>query len=207
MGDGPYTHVAGTFNVPSIYSSPTNTDTAEWVGIDGDCVGVTGPCSDSALIQAGVTEAYVASTNMYTIWPWWEILPAPSTPIPTMVVAPNDTVTVAIDQVSGSVWQIAVSDNTTGQSFTIDQTYGGPLTSAEWILEAPNVNGAQSTVGDYAPAVTFSNLRLGGPVAAWQEVVMVQGGAQVSTPSTLAGNSSGVLGFTVAYGGVPPPAP
>ncbi|MHB8322922.1 MAG: G1 family glutamic endopeptidase [Candidatus Dormibacteria bacterium] len=188
VGNGPYTAVQGTFTVPSIYASSTNTDTAEWVGIDGS--------GNASLIQAGIDEPYDASTNTYQIRAWWEILPAPSTPITTMAVSPGDSVTVTIGQVSASLWDITLADNTKGQSFTTDQTYTGPLASAEWIVEAPTDNGVQSILGGYSPDVTFSGLGMTGSETALDEWIMVQNGVQVSTPSALTAS-----GFNVAYTG------
>ena len=188
VGNGPYTAVAGTFNVPTIHASPTNTDTAEWVGIDGAYPG-------APLIQAGIDEPYAAGTNTYQIRAWWEILPAAATPI-TMTVSPGDSVTVTIRQVSGTLWAITLADDTTGQTFTTEQTYTGPLESAEWIVEAPTDNGVQSTLGGYSPDVTFSGLGMSGPEAALTMWIMVQNGVQVSTPTALTSS-----GFSVAYTG------
>ncbi|MHB8325685.1 MAG: G1 family glutamic endopeptidase [Candidatus Dormibacteria bacterium] len=196
LGDGPYTSVAGTFTVPNLAASSTTTATAEWAGIDG--------AANSSLIQAGVAEIYHHSTNQVSIFAWWEILPAPATPITTMVVAPGDTVTVNIAQVSGTTWSISVRDNTTGVGFSTSQVYSGPLSSAEWIVEAPTMSstGTVATLGDYSPNVTFTNLGASGTSLSTTEVVMVQGGAIVSTPSALTS-----AGFAVAYGSVAPAAP
>lgn len=196
LGDGPYTSVAGTFTVPTLSASSTTTATAEWAGIDG--------AANSSLIQAGVAEIYHHSTNQVSIFAWWEILPAPATPITTMVVSPGDTVTVNIGQVSGTTWSISVRDNTTGVSFSTDQVYSGPLSSAEWIVEAPTMSstGTVATLGDYSPNVTFTNLGSSGTSLSTTEVVMVQGGAVVSIPSALTS-----AGFAVAYGSVAPTAP
>ncbi len=56
---GPFTAVAGTFNVPSLTATPTRAATAEWVGIDGSSA------SDPSLIQAGVQETYDPSTKAW----------------------------------------------------------------------------------------------------------------------------------------------
>ena len=190
---GPYTAVTGTFNVPSIYTSSTNTDTAEWVGIDG--------ASDTSLIQAGIDEPYDAATNTYLVQAWWEILPAPETLI-NMTVSPGDSITVTIREVSGTEWSIAVTDNTSGASFTTDQSYSAPLSSAEWIVEAPTLNGSVETVGAYSPDVTFTGLEAAGPQNTLTDWVMVQNGVQVSTPSALDST-----GFNVAHGDVAPAPP
>jgi hypothetical protein len=201
VGPGPYTGVTGTFNVPNLAAAPIETFTAEWVGIDGS--------SNGSLIQAGVTEVYDPSTNLvYTsaAWgggAWWEILPAPWTPITSMAVKPGDSVTVTISQVTATLWEITLTDNTTGHSFTINQTYTGPLTSAEWIVEAPSsARGIQETLGEYSPAVTFSGLRMTGPETTSTPVTMVQGGVTVSVPSALT-----TAGFSVAYVAAHAPTP
>ncbi len=198
-GEGPYTAIQGTFNIPQIYANSVNTDTAEWVGIDGWN-------GDSALIQAGIDEPYDAATNTYTIYAWWEILPAYPTevqiPFSDITPSPGDSITVTIGQVGAGTWGIEVVDNTNGESFLIDQAYSAALSSAEWIVEAPTLNGSIETLGGYSPNVTFTGLGLAGPQNTFYDVAMVQNGGQVSTPSTL-----DPTGFAVAYGDVAPPPP
>ena len=197
VGDGPYTSVTGTFTVPGLVATPTVTVTSEWVGIDG----ANGP---GPLIQAGVHETYDPNTNRVYTSAWWEILPATETLIPSVLVTPGDSVTVTIWQASGTLWGITVADGTTGQSFTTDQTYTGPGTSAEWIVEAPtdSLTNAEDTLGAYNPPVTFSNLRMGGPETSLEADTMYQGGVAVSVPSALTST-----GFTVSYTGSATPAP
>ena len=196
---GPYTYVAGTFTVPSLYTTPGASAVSTWVGIDG-------AYPDTTLIQAGVNESYdpSVSTTTFNITPWWEILPAPETPIDSMTVSVGDQITVAIGQVSGSTWGITITDDTTGASFTTDQFYTAPLSSAEWIVEAPTDGTTLQidTLAQYTPAVTFTTLRMSGTEATLTDDVMVQNGVQVSTPSPLSS-----AGFAVAYGSVAPPGP
>jgi hypothetical protein len=196
-GNVPFTFVSGTFSVPSLASeTPAADEFSEWVGIDG--------LSLSSVIRAGISESFDPSNpNLFSIQPWWQVSPA-STPVPitSVAVAVGDEITVTIGQVSASEWGITLTDDTNGQSFTTDQTYTGPGSSVEWIVEAPTVSGATTTLAPYSPAVTFSDLRLGGTETGLTEFVMTQAGIQVSTPSALTGN-----GFNVAYGSVAPPAP
>lgn len=196
VGDGPYTSVAGTFTVPSLASSSIDSAMAEWVGIDG--------AANSSLIQAGVGESFDPTTNEVLIQPWWEILPAPETPITSVAVAPGDTVTVAIGQSSASMWTIEVTNDTNRQSFATDQPYSGPLSSAEWIVEAPTVSssGTVATLGAYSPNITFTGLQATGTSLGTTAVVMEQAGEVVSVPSALT-----AAGFTVAYGSTQPAAP
>ena len=190
--------VEGTFTVPKLTTaSEAGEQLAEWVGIDG--------WDDSSLIQAGITEYPDPNdpTGAFYILPWWEILPAPETPITTMTVSPGDQVTVTIGQVSGDEWAIELEDDTTGARFLIDETYTGPMQSAEWITEAPT-DGSTGTIyplAPYSPPATFSNLLLGGTLTGFADIEMVQGGYIVSIPSSPITNN----GFTVGYGSQPAP--
>jgi hypothetical protein len=183
--------------VPSLVAPivPAN-QMSVWVGIDGD----TG---DQSLIQAGFNESPAPGTKAgFVIQPWWEILPASETFINSVTIEAGDTVTVTIDQISGTDWSITLTDNTNGESFTTDQTYDGPASTAEWIVEALTVNGGISTLARYSPDVSFSDLGFLGSETTLQEVVMVQASQQVSTPSVLTAN-----GFNVAYGTTAPAPP
>jgi len=196
VGNGPYTSVTGTFTVTSLDSGDSPSEAmAEWVGIDG--------ANNSSLIQAGVSEQIdPANTNDFTIQPWWEILPYAATNITTMTVAPGNQVTVTITELSTGEWSITLTDDTTGVSFNIDQTYTGPATSAEWIVEAPMVNNTQTVLAPYSPDIEFTGLGVNGTQNGLDEVVMVQNGVVVSFPSALTS-----VGFNVAYGDAPAPNP
>jgi hypothetical protein len=202
LGGGPFNAVAGTFNVPMLTPAATETDLGVWVGIDG--------ADNDSLIQAGIAEQYDPTTNTVDGHAWWEILPQPETPI-DLPIHPGDQVTVTIGQVSGTLWQISVTDNTTGQNVTTQQTYTGQGDSAEWIVEAPSFlpagvtdpsQAVTSTLGTYSPDITFTNLLVNGGQTSLSAVAMVQGGTIVSVPSPLTAN-----GFTVAYGSSSPAGP
>jgi hypothetical protein len=195
--NGPFSEVTGTFTVPSLVAPIAPADQMSvWVGIDGD----TG---DKSLIQAGFNESPAPGTKAgFVIQPWWEILPASETFINSVEIEPGDTVTVAINQIAGTDWSITLSDNTNGETFTTDQTYDGPASTAEWIVEALTVNGGIATLARYSPDVSFSDLGFLGSDTTLQEVVMVQASQQVSTPSVLTTN-----GFNVAYGPNAPAPP
>jgi hypothetical protein len=195
--NGPFTSVTGTFSVPSLVpGTPQGDQMSEWTGIDGGD-------GDNSLIQAGFNESPTpGNPNSFTIQPWWEILPAPETFIGSVQIQVGDQVTVAINQVNGTNWSITLTDSTNGESFTTDQTFTGKASTAEWIVEALTENGQVVTLAPYSPAVSFTNLKFAGSNGNLQEVIMVQSGNQVSTPSVLTAN-----GFNVAYGAVAPPPP
>ena len=207
-----YTGASGTFTVPALESSDAAGEYfAEWVGIDGY------ESTDPDLIQAGV-EIDSNGSGGETVQPWWEILPASETPITSMTVSSGDSVSVTLAQTgqtctitrrhgsseSGSNWTITLTDNSrTADSFTTTQCYAGPGDSAEWIVEAPQVDGSISTLAPFAPAVTFSDLSSSQTYTSLDEMVIVNNSdAIVSTPSPL-----DATGFTVAYGDNVPAAP
>jgi hypothetical protein len=219
VSSGPYSQVQGTFTIPTVTNAATCTEhVAEWVGIDG-WNAPSLPVNES-LIQAGIDESMTnpdtgtCTPGNYYVWPWWEVLPANETPITTVSVGPGDQVTVAISQVGGSTtWKIGLTDDTDGQSFSIDQTYGGPASSGEWVVEASSTAAcagsvqAGANICQLAPycvgsgsscngPVPFSNMSIAGAETDWWQVFMAQNSATVATPSALGAGS-----FSVAYTG------
>ena len=197
---GPFTYVTGTFNVPSLLATPTETLAAIWDGIDG--------FGNLSLIQAGTNETYVPSNNTVYTDAWWTLstLGYYEQPI-AMTVVPGDRMTVTIYQTAASNWIITILNDTTGATFTTDQTYSAPQVTAEWVVEAPGLGGTTSSLGDYSPDVTFAGLSAAGPQRTLSVVRMLQPGktgklVQMSSPSALT-----EAGFAVAYGSATPPPP
>ncbi len=193
---GPFTVVKGTFTVPSVTpGTPSYDQVAEWVGVDG------ANNADTSLIQAGVDEySDPSSPNDFDLQAWWEILPAAETDITTVTVKAGDSITVTLWQVSTSSWEINLTDNTNGESYTTPpEQYSGPGSSAEWIVEATTrctFRCVTSELAPYSPAVVFSNLGMTGPESALQEDSMVQRAGVVATPTALTAK-----GFSVPYTG------
>ena len=198
-GNGPNTAVTGTFTVPSLDTGQTGTNMAEWVGIDG--------WTNSSLIQAGIDESPDPNnSNLFYLFPWWEILPASATPITlAQPLKAGDSVTIDIAQVSGSLWSITLTDDTTGSSFNTMQTYTGPGSSAEWIVEAPtdSSTGNQYPLAAYTPT-TMTGISVVGSDTVEPAIVMVQNSVVVSVPSA---PGQGGSSFNVAYGAVAPDPP
>jgi hypothetical protein len=218
---GPFTGASATFTVPFITTAAScSAHVSEWVGIDG--FNPPGQPADSQLIQAGIDESDTdPTTNQCTpgsffVWPWWEVLPAPEQ-LPTgwqgASVSAGDKVTVTIGRATGGTWAMELTDHTGGGSFIADASFDGSGATAEWIVEASsdagNCNGVcplaeYTNDHDSEPGLTFSKLGLVGTDSAWYQIVMVQDGLQVSTPSAYSTNAAGtgVTGFTVSYTGV-----
>ena len=121
-----------------------------------------------------------------------------------MSVNTGDEVTVTIWELSGTTWEINLTDDTDNQSFTTPpEQYSGLGSSAEWIVEATTecrFRRRTVALAPYSPPVVFSGLGMTGPQATSLEAItMVQGLGEVSTPSALSSP-----GFTLTYTGSAP---
>jgi hypothetical protein len=139
----PITAVATSFTVPAL--SPAGVGlAATWTGIGG--------YTTQDLIQAGVGEQNPAGlAGPGTDYAWYEILPAAQTVVTGCsgdagcTVSPGDRVSVAIHQRSVGQWEIDIADG--GRwTYTKDLAYASTDSSAEWILEAPSADGAQTVL-------------------------------------------------------------
>ncbi len=193
-------NVIGNWKVPSVQTPTTKKRRARysssWVGIDG--------FNNSHLIQAGTEQDWVRGTKIYQAW--WEILPAPETPIPSLTIHPGDAMSVSITEGASATWTIRVSDTTTNKTFSIVKSYFGPRTSAEWIQEAPTIG---RHVALLAPTsnVTFDlgRMNYASPGLVSSEAgTMFRAGKPISTASAPNPNRDG---FAVAYGRFAPPPP
>ncbi|KHK98596.1 hypothetical protein LK09_06450 [Microbacterium mangrovi] len=192
----PFTSITGTWRVPSVSATKTASYSSNWIGIDG--------FNNSSLIQTGTESDYYNRAAHYAVW--WEILPAAETPITTMTVSPGDLINASISRGAGGVWTITIADATTGAKSTTTHAYSGPLTSAEWIEEAPSIGGRVATLAHYGSA-TFDPGTVNGAspgLTASDGGAMVQHGVQVSTPSA---PDPAKDGFSVSYGSTAPAAP
>lgn len=203
INTGTYTSVTGSWTVPTVFAPTKHPRKAyfssTWVGIDGFNL------HDDNLIQAGTEQDWIGGSAQY--YSWWEILPNDETAIPSIAVNPGDVMTVSITQ-GTPLWTITVTDTTNGQSFTTAQKYSAPMTSAEWIQEAPTVGYRVAPLADDG-TVDFDHCLANGvnPDLTFSDSgIMAKRGGRVviSTPSTP--NPEG-NGFAVAFGKVQPPAP
>jgi hypothetical protein len=152
---GAFTAVAGTWNVPTA-TCPSGTQySSQWVGIDGD---------GSPTVEQDGTDADCA-TGTPTYYAWYETYgPSGTNPpvggggsveIPSLTINHGDSMTGTVT-VSGTTYTLAIIDNTSGQRFSIPEVWTVPeRSSAEWIVERPQVNGVLSSLTNFGP-VGFS---------------------------------------------------
>ena len=199
--------INGTFTVPLVTHSQIAPleQTATWIGIGGYH-------NDSTLIQTGVWGINNNGTASY--YAWYELLPAPPTTI-NMIVRPNDTIYAQIGLVNStlSLWNISLTDLSTGKTFSKTINYNSSFRSAEWVVEAPAVL-KNSTVLTIAPfsTVQFNNAYYSvcgatkcsinslGQKYKPKILFINQSNGRAATPSAIFPDN---LSFSVTYTGVP----
>ncbi|HEX4176547.1 MAG TPA: G1 family glutamic endopeptidase, partial [Acidimicrobiales bacterium] len=195
-----FTGVGGNWVVPAVQASATNEASASWIGIDG--------VTSSSLIQTGTAQNSGPGWGGTQYDAWVELLPgAPgiignsSGPAP---VAPGDVMSASIVEGSPNIWTITIGDATQGWSFSQPFSYSTPGTTAEWIEEAPTVNGSVSALAHYG-STTFTNLGNAGSNLAsavfYPTYLLSPSGAIVSYPADF---NSSTDSFSVFYGSPQP---
>ncbi len=136
--------ITATWQVPQV--TGVNGDSSTWVGIGGD--------RSPQLIQAG-TDQFIKN-GIPSYYAWIETLPNPPSTLSELTILPGDTVTFTITEQKPGSWQIQATDHEAKQSTTQSLSYASCDCSAEWIEEAPSVNGHEATLADFA-SVTLTN--------------------------------------------------
>ena len=188
------TGVNGSWIVPQIGGSLSDTFSAIWVGVGG--------FFDGTLIQAGSEQDRLGGSDYYSVW--YELLPSDSITIDSINVVPGDIITVAVRLVDSATntWSIEVQDMTNGGSFKESFRYDSSKLSAEWIAERPDVNNTTSTLANFGN-VTFTGS--GAVISSQSEKIGALPFAQVSMTdknavlATVSSLSSDGSTFTVNY--------
>jgi len=154
------TAVSSTFTVPTAGLILPGF-AATWTGIGG--------YSTSDLIQAGVAEQSFPSTPLLgdQYYAWYELLPNSETQLTNCVgnsactVSPGDVVSVNIVETGAEVWSISINDGSKWSWSDTDVSYKSSNSSAEWILEAPQVDSLPTLVAGvgtmhFGPTSTYT---------------------------------------------------
>ena len=120
-----------------------------WIGIDG--VGA------STLIQTGTEQDTSSGTTTYSAWV--ELLPGSSMTITNAPVSAGDAMQASVVETapSSDLWTVTIQDTTANWTFSQTFSYTTPGLSAEWIEEAPTVNGNQSVLANFGNT-TFAGI-------------------------------------------------
>lgn len=197
------TSVTGSWTEPSVSlpSGRSEAYSAVWVGLGG-------MSAQGELVQDGtaqdVSTAY-GSDHFF----WYELYPLEdAVEIPSLPLAAGDQVSATSSWANGTA-TFGVCNLTRAQCLSFSQSSPAPDDTAEWIVEAPQVNGAQATPPVFSP-VAFSNASFQAPTTQTpaqgnaEAIDMITStGAPLAAPGPLNGDA-----FTVTYQGPPagPPA-
>jgi len=199
-----FTSAKGSWTVPAVNCTTTpNASSAFWVGIDG--------YNSFTVEQTGTFSDCNGKRAFYSAW--YEFYPKGSVLIPNFTVSPGNQMSAEVTY-SGSVFTLSITNESTGASFSVSsKVRAAKRSSAEWIAEAPSVNGHALPLSDFGIAdfgedftgVNGTNYAVdssaSGPISSFgtnvQEITMVNGkGADKAIPSSL---SSDGTSFTVAW--------
>jgi len=166
LGGDACQQITGCWTVPSVVqtSTPTQGDwwSVAWVGMDGALA--ASPAGQNDVLQAGTAQHVNVDgngnvTTEYFGWYEWEPttwIEIPNSP-GTWEIQPGDWVSVTV-QYLGSVLGVqqgtATHTNLT-RGLTTSHSFSAPAgtvfvgSSAEWILEAPTINGAQANLPNF----------------------------------------------------------
>jgi peptidase A4-like protein len=128
-----FSYVQGSWIVTAVDCAKTpNTDSSEWVGIDG--------WSSNTVEQIGTDADCNGKTPFY--WVWYEFYPLGSVVINDVSIAPGDKFSASVTYEGNNEYLVALRNETAGQGFSKEVEFKGafgsgvPLrNSAEWIEE------------------------------------------------------------------------
>lgn len=143
--------VIGSWVVPKVNTTTGDAYSSMWIGVGGQF--------DKTLIQVGTEQNYVGGKEIYNAW--YEMLPGFAIRIDTMQVSAGDQIFAAISLVNSDthVWNIRISDLTTGEAFNQNFNYNSTRLSGEWMVERPTVNRQISALADFGTA-TFTSCQI-----------------------------------------------
>jgi peptidase A4-like protein len=191
-----FTQITGDWIVPTAtqHTAGESENSSVWIGIGGGCANANCVITDGTLIQTG-TEEDVDASGHASYFAWYELIPAPELRV-TLPVRPGDRMHASIVKKLGSVFDIVLTNVTTGQTFKTTVPYPSTLGSAEWIAETPLLvtGGGFAALPNLSPVV-FDHLTVNGhnpQLSPADEMQLVNGNGQVyGAPSAPQGDGDG----------------
>jgi Peptidase A4 family len=128
-----FTNVQGSWIVSPVDCTKTpNTDSSEWVGIDG--------WNSNTVEQTGTDADCNGKTPFYYVW--YEFFPLNTVVINDVSIAPGDKFSASVTYDGGDEYTVAITNETTKESFSKEVAFKGAdgsgapkRNSAEWIEE------------------------------------------------------------------------
>ncbi len=148
-------HVEATWVQPTVScSGSARSDLAIWVGIDDN--------GHRYLEQIGTAAHCPAGSEPPVYFAWYEMFPSPVVPV-AVPVHPGDRFSAAVTK-RGTVWTLAVRNQSTGDRFTIDRKRNSKGLQALWVVEAPSSQASGAGL-HVLPLARFGRATLTGAMA------------------------------------------
>jgi hypothetical protein len=135
-GQNTVTAVSASWTIPRITrSTSSRTYSSMWVGIDG--------YTDATVEQIGTEQDWINGSQQN--YAWFEMYPIGSFEIVGFPVNVGDHISASVVYSGNSVFKLTLTNNTRNVTYTVPRNYTTSIyaqrSSAEWILEAPYLNG------------------------------------------------------------------
>jgi hypothetical protein len=195
-----FSEVDGTWTVPTLTGAKGRTAySSVWVGIDG--------YTDGTVEQIGTEHDWTSKGQQNYVW--FEMYPSAAYKITGFPASPGDSISAQVkyvrqgtvqvsrrQSVTGSIFQLTITNNTRNVAYTVPSSYTTVATaarsSAEWIVEAP------SSAGGILPLANFGTVNLSGcyavgssgelnPITGWtpDPLTMLNPSGATASPSDL----------------------
>jgi hypothetical protein len=205
-----FTQVQGSWIVTAVDCTKTpNTDSSEWVGIDG--------WTSNTVEQIGTDADCNGKTPFYYVW--YEFYPLNTIVINNVSIAPGDKFSGSVTYEGENEYTVSITNDTTGQSFSKEVAFKGadgsgvpPRNSAEWIEEMDGNELSDFGVDSFGEFYTgvsggtdvATDSSISGGIDVFGSAVQksistkngTSGGKDTAVPSTLASDGSS---FTVTW--------
>jgi len=183
----------GSWVVPVVTCTSTNTYSSAWVGIDG--------YSNNTVEQIGTEQD--CRSGQPTYYAWYEMYPKPSFRINNVPVKAGDNINAEVKYVNGK-FVLTLANATTGKSFTTTQKGKGQRQSAEWIMEAPWSGGVLPLANFGAIPFSHASTTVNGTTGsinafAYDPITMVISNTDSTVKASPSGLKSGGSSFSVNW--------
>ena len=147
-----FTYVHGSWTVAPVDCTKTpNTDSSEWVGIDG--------WSSDTVEQTGTDADCNGKAPSYYVW--YEFYPLNTIVIRTVSITPGEKFSASVTYDGNEEYTVEITNETTNESFSKEVKFNGaqgsgapPRNSAEWIMEMDGNKLSDFGVDDFGELYT-----------------------------------------------------
>ena len=201
-----YTAAQATWIVPQVFFDGIQSASSSWVGIGGFCK--SKKCGrhqeDNSLIQLGTEQDSLSDADSQ-YYAWYEVLPGAEIVINSLPVNPGDVITASLSCAAKcntkTLWTLSMTNETTGDTWSLPVKYKSSRLSVDIIEEAP-FSGGILPLADFDKA-TFSDISANSApinLSEGESVIMEddQGGEETESSNVSAPNSS-MDGFAACF--------